>query len=129
MAAAGHCNLTAIQNAAEATKVESVGMYADGSDEEVQDFESVLNDFYEFDEPKRGDIREAEILLIGEGEIVVDSYEIVIQPDTPQGEYMLEIGMYDRTTGQRLTATDARGQSQSDRILLTGVHIGNYGEN
>jgi len=64
-----------------------------------------------------------------EGEIVVDSYEIVIQPDTPQGECVLEVGMYDRTTGQRLTATDARGQSQSDRILLTGVHIGNYGEN
>jgi len=64
-----------------------------------------------------------------EGEVVVDNYEIVIQPDTPQGEYTLEIGMYDRTTGQRLTVTDARGQSQDDRILLTGIHIGNYGEN
>lgn len=64
-----------------------------------------------------------------EGEVVVDNYEIVIQPDTPQGEYILEIGMYDRTTGQRLTVTDARGQSQSDRILLPGIHIGNYGEN
>jgi hypothetical protein len=64
-----------------------------------------------------------------EGEVVVDNYEIVIQPDTPPGEYRLEIGMYDRTTGQRLAVTDAHGQSQGDRILLTDIHIGSYGEN
>jgi hypothetical protein len=64
-----------------------------------------------------------------EGEVVVDSYEIVIQPDIPQSEYIPEIGMYGRTTGQRLTVTDARGQSQGDRILLADIHVGNYGEN
>jgi hypothetical protein len=64
-----------------------------------------------------------------EGEVVVDNYEIVIQPDTPAGEYRLEIGMYNGTTGQRLAVTDARGQSQGDRILLTGIHIGSYVEN
>ena len=64
-----------------------------------------------------------------EGEVVVDDYEILIQPETPQGEYMLQVGMYDRITGQRLTVTDAREESQGDRIPLTGIHIGNYGEN
>jgi hypothetical protein len=37
--------------------------------------------------------------------------------------------MYNGTTGQRLAVTDARGQSQGDRILLTDIHIGSYGEN
>jgi mannosyltransferase len=64
-----------------------------------------------------------------EGEVVVDNYEIVIQPDTPPGEYMLEIGMYNGTIEQRLAVTDARGQSQGDRILLTDIHIGSYGHN
>jgi small subunit ribosomal protein S1 len=42
------------------------------SEEEVQDFGALLDDFYEFDEPSRGDIRDAEILEIRKNEIVVD---------------------------------------------------------
>jgi hypothetical protein len=64
-----------------------------------------------------------------EGEVVVDNYEIAIQPDTPPGEYMLEIGMYDRRTGQRLAVTDVGGQSQGNRILLTSIHVGDHREN
>jgi small subunit ribosomal protein S1 len=47
-------------------------MYTNGSEEEIQDFGAMLDDYYEFDEPERGDIREAEILLISPTEIVVD---------------------------------------------------------
>ncbi len=47
-------------------------MYKDGSEEEVQDFGAMLDGFYEYDQPDRGDIREAEILLIDTNEIVVD---------------------------------------------------------
>jgi small subunit ribosomal protein S1 len=42
------------------------------SEEDVQDFGALLDNFYEFDEPSRGDIRDAEILEIRKNEIVVD---------------------------------------------------------
>ncbi len=47
-------------------------MFVDGNDEENQDFGDLLDSFYEFDQPARGDIREAEILQIRPDEIVVD---------------------------------------------------------
>jgi small subunit ribosomal protein S1 len=53
-------------------KVDMVGMYKDGSEEEIQDFGAMLDGYYEYDQPDRGDIREAEILLIDDNEIVVD---------------------------------------------------------
>lgn len=52
----------------------AVSMYRDGSDEDVQqpDFGEMLDDYYNFDEPQRGDIRDAEILMIDAAEMVVD---------------------------------------------------------
>lgn len=52
--------------------MDTVGMFTDGSEEEFQDFGSLLDDYYNFDQPERGDIREAEILQIESNEIVVD---------------------------------------------------------
>jgi hypothetical protein len=54
-----------------------------------------------------------------QGEYITDPYEIVVNTDAPPGEYQLEVGMYDATTGARLSVTDGAGQSQGDRILLT----------
>nr|MBN1230018.1 30S ribosomal protein S1 [Anaerolineae bacterium] len=47
-------------------------MHTNNGDEDVQDFGQMLDSYYSFDEPKRGDIREAVILQIDENEIVVD---------------------------------------------------------
>lgn len=53
--------------------MENVGRFPDSNGEqEAQDFGQLLDSFYDFDEPQRGDIREAEILQIHPNEIVVD---------------------------------------------------------
>jgi uncharacterized membrane protein len=53
------------------------------------------------------------------GEMVVDKYDIVIPPDAPAGQYELEVGLYDATTGQRLPLLDKTGQRQDERVLLS----------
>jgi len=58
-----------------------------------------------------------------EGEIIIDEYEIVVNPEAPPGEYAIEIGMYDATTGQRLAGFDPEGVLQEDRILLEGIRV------
>jgi hypothetical protein len=57
-----------------------------------------------------------------EGEVITDEYEIVIQPNAPSGDYQIEVGMYDATTGQRLSVFDEGGtRLPGDRILLDQV--------
>ena len=51
--------------------MDTVGTFRD-SEEEMQDFGALLDDYLSFDEPQRGDIREAEIIKIEKSEIVVD---------------------------------------------------------
>jgi 4-amino-4-deoxy-L-arabinose transferase-like glycosyltransferase len=58
-----------------------------------------------------------------EGEIVADQYEIVVKPDAPPGQYVIEVGMYLPQSGQRLPVLDELGQVQGDRILLGAVEI------
>jgi len=53
------------------------------------------------------------------GETIVDKYDIVIPPDVPVGQYELEVGLYDATTGQRLPLLDKTGQRQDERVLLS----------
>jgi hypothetical protein len=53
------------------------------------------------------------------GETIVDKYDIVIPPDAPVGQYELEVGLYDATTGQRLPLLDKTGQRQDERVLLS----------
>jgi mannosyltransferase len=53
------------------------------------------------------------------GETIVDKYDIVIPPDVPAGQYELEVGLYDATTGQRLPLLDEREQRQDERVLLS----------
>ena len=53
-----------------------------------------------------------------EGEVIVDEYDIVVQSDAPPGEYVIEVGMYEAETGQRLPVLDEGGQVQGDRVLL-----------
>jgi len=54
-----------------------------------------------------------------EGEIVRDQYNLVISPDTPPGEYWIEVGMYLPETGKRLEVYGEEGPLPENRILLS----------
>jgi hypothetical protein len=59
-----------------------------------------------------------------EGEVVVDHYEIPLDPQTPPGDYIIEVGMYDEATGKRLPAFDEDGRRLPfDRILLEKIRV------
>ncbi len=61
--------------------------------------------------------------LWAEGEVVVDEYEIIVKPDAPPGQYVIEVGMYLPQSGERLPVLDELGQVQGDRILLGVIEI------
>jgi len=52
------------------------------------------------------------------GEFIMDEYEIPVQPDAPPGQYVIEIGMYQAETGQRLPILEQGREVVDDRILL-----------
>ncbi|MGQ9493354.1 MAG: glycosyltransferase family 39 protein [Anaerolineae bacterium] len=56
------------------------------------------------------------------GEQVLDNYGLLILPATPPGVHIIEIGMYNLESGQRLPVIE-RGQEISDHIVLQPVHI------
>lgn len=58
-----------------------------------------------------------------EDEVITDIYDLVVDADAPPGEYMLEIGMYDALTGQRLPINDDRGELIGDRVLLGPITV------
>ncbi|MEM7347807.1 MAG: hypothetical protein AAF485_26535, partial [Chloroflexota bacterium] len=55
------------------------------------------------------------------GEYIADSYSVPIDPNAPLGDYLIEIGMYDPNSGQRLSVT-LEGQTD-DKILLPGLTV------
>lgn len=52
------------------------------------------------------------------GEIIEDEYTLAINEDAPAGQYLLEVGMYELATEQRLPVLNADGEAKDDRILL-----------
>ena len=56
-------------------------------------------------------------------EIVIDEYTLLIAPDAPPGQYVIEVGMYDPATMQRLPVLDLTGE-MADRILLEPLEVG-----
>ena len=58
------------------------------------------------------------------GEVVIDVYDIQVRPEAPPGQYVIEIGMYDAASGQRLAVRDEAGRRlPGDRILLEPVMV------
>lgn len=53
-----------------------------------------------------------------EGEVVEDSYELLVAPDAVPGLYQIEVGMYDVATRQRLPLTNEGREVGGNRILL-----------
>ena len=57
------------------------------------------------------------------GEIVRDQYDLGISPDTPPGQYQIEVGMYLAETGERLPVLAEDGSVRGDKVLLTRVEV------
>ncbi len=58
-----------------------------------------------------------------QGEVIADRYEILTDAEAAVGQYIVEVGMYDAQTLQRLPAYDPQGTPQGDRILLDTVQV------
>jgi len=58
-----------------------------------------------------------------EGEVVTDRYNIVVNPDTPSGQYAIEIGLYDAATEGRLPVLNEKGDRVDDRVMLLKVWV------
>jgi hypothetical protein len=52
------------------------------------------------------------------GEVFVDPYEMPIHEDAKPGRHLIEIGLYDPTTGERPTMTRANGSPIHERRVL-----------
>jgi len=57
------------------------------------------------------------------GEVITDRYEIVVDPEAPPGSYVIEIGMYDAATGERLPIFVDDQRLEGDRLLLGAIQI------
>ena len=52
------------------------------------------------------------------GEVIHDTHPLTLAPDASPGRYLLEVGMYDPTSGERTHVLDERGDDTGDHILL-----------
>lgn len=60
-----------------------------------------------------------------EGEIVRDNYSLLVPDNAPKGEYLVEVGLYEWQTGQRLPVFDESGTPMpEDRIVLRWIRVG-----
>jgi hypothetical protein len=55
------------------------------------------------------------------GEIIVDRHSMVVKPETPPGDYVLEIGLYDPVNDRRLDVVTGDG-NPADHVMLT-THV------
>jgi len=58
-----------------------------------------------------------------EEKVITDLYELLVGEDAPSGNYVLEVGMYEAATGQRLPVYDAGGELLGDRLLLATIRV------
>jgi murein DD-endopeptidase MepM/ murein hydrolase activator NlpD len=54
------------------------------------------------------------------GKIITDEHEISVSADAPSGDYVIEIGMVQADTGQRLSVTDEDGHLLTEGLRLEG---------
>jgi len=54
------------------------------------------------------------------GEVVVDQYIIAVDPSAPPGEYVLEVGMYDQESGERVPVF-VNGRAVPEKRILLGT--------
>ncbi|MBE9508142.1 MAG: hypothetical protein IMY86_08835 [Chloroflexi bacterium] len=54
---------------------------------------------------------------------VWDEFELVVPPDTPPGEYVLNVGIYSREGDYRLQRYDETGQVIGDSIVVASIEV------
>lgn len=57
------------------------------------------------------------------GDMILDHYSLLVPSDTPAGEYLLVVGMYDANSGQRLPVFDTSGEYRGDRAIVAQVIV------
>jgi hypothetical protein len=57
------------------------------------------------------------------GETVTDQYEFTIEPNTPAGQYRVEVGMYVLASGERLGVVGEGGQGMGDKVDLGAIEV------
>ncbi len=57
------------------------------------------------------------------GESIADNYGILIEPETPPGDYRIELGMYRVDDQMRLPITPRAGQPIGDHLILDSVRV------
>jgi 4-amino-4-deoxy-L-arabinose transferase-like glycosyltransferase len=58
-----------------------------------------------------------------QGEVITDEYEIVVDQAAPPGTYIVEVGMYDASTGLRLPIVADGERLAGDRLLLQEIQV------
>jgi len=51
------------------------------------------------------------------GQLTVDAYSIQLSPDAPPGDYQVEVGLYDHSTGERLRV------GETDAVVIGIIHV------
>lgn len=59
------------------------------------------------------------------GEIYWQDYPIPIPPEIPEGHYLIEVGLYNLETMERLPILDEEGKILDDKIILVTVEVTN----
>lgn len=57
------------------------------------------------------------------GEYLRDEHVFIIKPEAEPGEYVLEVGLYDGTNGQRLLVREGGGRARGDHLVLAATPI------
>jgi hypothetical protein len=57
------------------------------------------------------------------GQIMLDPYQLEIPEDLAPGTYLIEVGLYEMTSGRRLHMSDGDGSLIGDRYILGAVEI------
>ncbi|MBC7239231.1 MAG: hypothetical protein H5T71_03920, partial [Chloroflexi bacterium] len=52
------------------------------------------------------------------GDRIVDRHILVLDAEAPEGDYSIEVGLYDLASGERLPAFSEDGQPLGDHVLL-----------
>jgi len=55
------------------------------------------------------------------GDVIVDRHLLVLDPQAPDGEYRLVVGMYRLDTGERLPVSSASGEPLADHVTLDAI--------
>lgn len=56
-------------------------------------------------------------------EIVTDTFDLTLPPDTPPGAYQIQVGFYDSIKGQRLNVIDESGAPKDNVYLQSGLEV------